>query len=491
MNASFVEFSIPVLFIDNSEVGNDREKQQQFINEFFLRTGCLFIPFNSEAVKKSEIRSWHKLQLFVKHGLNQEEEIIAIVSSATAIQEGETKVDLAKSLMEAHLLGAKFLAVGTFGFKDTVYIKDNLFWVSEIDRYAIVFIYRSVFNKILERRNIHGRSTTEQISSLTINKFVLHPFIVYLRDYNNQTDSSLRHESRILDKIKVVHGKYRDMGQVLSNRNMNPTLNGIFRNKLLSDLSDLNMVPLGLESHIVVLVPFHNAGRFLSECVNSLMNQQYNNFEVILLDDCASDGATSDLMDSAKNNFKIVRSDRRRFALANIVDCLVRSEFSANDIIIVVDGDDYLYHNQVLSMVNSIYLRTSALLSFGQYYSTDNIMGHCRPYSEDEFRMLRQLDWRASHLKTFKYGLFLEVLRQDPEQSAFRDKNGEFYEMTYDIALMTPMLEVAGFRKCYFNRQVNYIYRVHSNNDAVRNRGLQVQIENEIKKKPKFNCKFN
>jgi len=58
--------------------------------------------------------------------------------------------------------------------------------------------------------------------------------------------------------------------------------------------------------------------------------------------------------------------------------------------------------------------------------------------------------------------------------------------MTYDVAIMTPLMEIAGFERIKFNPKPIYYYRLHNNNDHIVNWGLQKDIEQEIFAKNKF-----
>jgi glycosyltransferase involved in cell wall biosynthesis len=40
-----------------------------------------------------------------------------------------------------------------------------------------------------------------------------------------------------------------------------------------------------------VIIPNYNHGRFLEEMINSVLNQSYQNFELIILDDCSTDNS--------------------------------------------------------------------------------------------------------------------------------------------------------------------------------------------------------
>jgi hypothetical protein len=59
--------------------------------------------------------------------------------------------------------------------------------------------------------------------------------------------------------------------------------------------------------------------------------------------------------------------------------------------------------------------------------------------------------------------------------------------MTYDVAIMFPMLEMAGFEKTKFNDTILYTYnRSNPISDDKVNQQLQWSIHNEINKKNKF-----
>ena len=52
--------------------------------------------------------------------------------------------------------------------------------------------------------------------------------------------------------------------------------------------------------------------------------------------------------------------------------------------------------------------------------------------------------WMASHLRTFRHDLWLKI-----EDSDLRDNDGNYYPTTWDLAIMFPMLEMAGLRQVY------------------------------------------
>ncbi len=160
------------------------------------------------------------------------------------------------------------------------------------------------------------------------------------------------------------------------------------------------------------------------------------------------------------------------------------------DVIVILDGDDFFLNQNVLHILNDIYNKTNTLISYGQYVYPNYTIGHCRPYSKDEFEQLRNLDWRASHLRTFKWKVYKEIEKQDKDYLCYKDSNGDYYKSTYDIAMFHPMLEIVGYENVYFNNIPLYYYRIHEFNDHNVNAPLQKSIEVEIRSKKKFNRVF-
>ena len=42
---------------------------------------------------------------------------------------------------------------------------------------------------------------------------------------------------------------------------------------------------------IKVIIPFYNPGNFLDSCIGSVLTQDYENYEVLFIDDCSTDGS--------------------------------------------------------------------------------------------------------------------------------------------------------------------------------------------------------
>jgi glycosyltransferase involved in cell wall biosynthesis len=240
-----------------------------------------------------------------------------------------------------------------------------------------------------------------------------------------------------------------------------------------------------MKNNIKVITPFYNPGEFLETCVNTLMSQKYENFKVLFVDDCSTDGSF-DKLPHDNEKAVVIKNEIRKTALENIHDAIINH--CEPDIVILIDGDDWLPNKNVLSYVNDFYNQNDCWIMYGQSQWTDGRRGFASAYSAEEFKNIRKSPFRVSHLRTFRAGLYQKIKEQDSEFSCMKDSKGDFYKMTYDVAIMFPLLEMAGAEKVAFNDTILYIYnRNNPISDDKVNQQLQWDIHTEISNKKSFN----
>jgi glycosyltransferase involved in cell wall biosynthesis len=240
-------------------------------------------------------------------------------------------------------------------------------------------------------------------------------------------------------------------------------------------------------NRFVFVIPFYNVRAFIKDCYTSLLNQRNQNWIAIFADDQSTDG-TTDLIPQ-DSRFIIKKTPHRMTALPNIHYAITDSNLNDDDIICILDGDDFLLRSDAIDIVDNLY-KDGALLTYGQYMWPNGNPGHCQGYNAYTFLKLRNGGYVASHLRTFKYKLYKEILNQDPDLNCYKDSNGEYYTTCYDIAIMTPLMEMAGLENIRFNPIPIYYYRLHPNNDHYLYADLQKKTEHEIFAKSPFRKVF-
>lgn len=242
-------------------------------------------------------------------------------------------------------------------------------------------------------------------------------------------------------------------------------------------------------NRFVFIIPFRNVAPYIKDCANSLINQNNKNWIAHFIDDVSTDDTISNIPDDPR--FTIKRNTERLTALPNIHYGIMDLNLNDDDIICILDGDDFLARPDSIDIVDRFYTDENALLTYGQYISSAGNMGHCIPYTQETFKHVRDSrQYWASHLRTFKFKLYKEILNQDPNLDCYKDSNDEMYRSCYDVAIMVPLLEIAGFDKVKFNPVPLYFYRIHPQNDYSVDPVLQYSIADEVYSKKKFTQVF-
>lgn len=236
----------------------------------------------------------------------------------------------------------------------------------------------------------------------------------------------------------------------------------------------------------LVVVPFYNVEEWIEKCVDSIKNQTYENFSCVLIDDMSTDRSYERCVKSVGDDsrFSIVKNVEKKYALKNIVEGIILANPVDDDIIVTIDGDDWLYDDKVFQKVNQAYEYTGCLLTYGNYERyPDGKLGHCSKYSANVINTnsFRQDMWRASHLRTFKYKLWKNIKEKD-----FLDNEGSYLDVTWDLAFMFPMLEMAGDRQECFIEPL-YVYNMSNPmNDFKKKLQRQRTYDGIIRRRPRY-----
>lgn len=232
--------------------------------------------------------------------------------------------------------------------------------------------------------------------------------------------------------------------------------------------------PINRRNRIVVITMFHNPGRFLAKCVESLTNQDFDNFHVLFLDDASTDNS-ADILPAQDGRVRCFRNPSRMGASHNL-HYLLTQHCEPEDIVVCLDGDDWLACPDALSRINTRYNEHDCWVLYGQFRYVDGRRGFSEPFASAEDFMTARLYWRTSHLRSFRAGLFQRIAEQDPEYSCLKSEGGQWLEFASDVALMFPLLEMAGFDRVRFNESVLYIYN-DQNPISEHNRDRKKQLE--------------
>lgn len=103
---------------------------------------------------------------------------------------------------------------------------------------------------------------------------------------------------------------------------------------------------------ISVVIPVYNAEKYINECIDSIINQTYKKFELILVDDGSNDASPliCDEYASKDSRIKVIHKKNQGVSFARRDAALV----AEGEYIICVDADDWLANDYLLKMSNII-----------------------------------------------------------------------------------------------------------------------------------------
>lgn len=119
-----------------------------------------------------------------------------------------------------------------------------------------------------------------------------------------------------------------------------------------------------------IIVPVYNVEKYLNECIDSILKQTFNNYEIVLIDDGSTD-KSSKICDSykEKNPEKIIVIHKENGGLSDARNSGIK--ISRGEYLIFIDSDDYICDDYFLEKINALLSKKDIeLLIYGnkKYY---------------------------------------------------------------------------------------------------------------------------
>tara|TARA_B100001059_G_C17829645_1_gene583730 strand:+ start:85 stop:1479 length:1395 start_codon:yes stop_codon:yes gene_type:complete len=123
---------------------------------------------------------------------------------------------------------------------------------------------------------------------------------------------------------------------------------------------------------VTVYITNYNYGSYIEEAINSVLDQTYDNFELIIIDDGSTDDSKTIINKYIENSkVRIIFQENKGLSVSNNVALKAAN----GNFIMRLDADDYLDQNCLLLMVNKINEDNINGMVFPDYYYVDQ-SGH-------------------------------------------------------------------------------------------------------------------
>ena len=242
------------------------------------------------------------------------------------------------------------------------------------------------------------------------------------------------------------------------------------------------------ETRLIVISPVHNAEEWIEKCIASTKKQTYKDFRHVIINDASTDKTFEKAIEAVGDDDRYILGHvpNKCGTLHSHIQGVENSLAKPHDIIVHLDGDDWFTDENVLQTIYDTYKRTECLVTYGNYKCSDGkTPSVCKPLSEtgDNFREWVVRGWCFSQVRTFYRWMWDKIKLGD-----FLDSNGELFSTCADVAIFTPMLEMAGKDRIEFIDKELMIYNIQTpNNDFKINLHDQVRCGREIAMRKPYN----
>ena len=249
--------------------------------------------------------------------------------------------------------------------------------------------------------------------------------------------------------------------------------------------------------HFRVVSASYQCAEWVGRSIDSVRRQTYPHFRQVLVDDCSADGTAERARKFTDGDprFTIIANRERRMPLANIVLATAEAGGRPDDVIVVLDGDDWFKHERVLETLAKVYADPEVWMTYGSHELLKKgrkatllrrtVKGRCEAYPQvvAELGAYRYYDFIAQHLRSYRRFLW-EALRDED----LRDESGNYYPAAADAVTMWPMLEMCTPRHWRHLDEVLYVYnnRHSMSENRPGSRPVQLRTAMQIRAKPPY-----
>ena len=90
---------------------------------------------------------------------------------------------------------------------------------------------------------------------------------------------------------------------------------------------------------ISVIIPAYNVENYIFRAIESVLNQTYSNYELIIVDDGSTDGTWDIIQSYAKNEKKMVIKKQKNSGVSKARNAGI--EIAKGDFLVFLDSDDW------------------------------------------------------------------------------------------------------------------------------------------------------
>lgn len=117
-----------------------------------------------------------------------------------------------------------------------------------------------------------------------------------------------------------------------------------------------------------IIVPTYNRENYISKCIDSVLNQTYDNFELIIVDDGSTDNTENIIKKYNDNRLKYFKNDNHGIAYSRNYGI----DKASGDYLFFLDSDDYIERNLLEEVNKNIKKNDVLIFNYKEIFEKDN-----------------------------------------------------------------------------------------------------------------------
>lgn len=220
-----------------------------------------------------------------------------------------------------------------------------------------------------------------------------------------------------------------------------------------------------------IIVPVYNAEKYLQECVQSVLNQTNQEFELILVDDGSTDSSTKicdNFQEKYPTNIKVIHK-KNQGPLAARIEGISKAN---GEFVIFMDADDFI-EESALEIINEYLLsdeQVDVLVYSFRYYKNDkkenrfrNIANDGKIWSENNKKEIyEKLAYSMELNSLWTKVIRLSLLKADTTDYSFYFGKNMAEDLLFSLYSMTYARKIMYADKVLYNYRINEEGLAHS-----------------------------
>lgn len=227
---------------------------------------------------------------------------------------------------------------------------------------------------------------------------------------------------------------------------------------------------------VSVLIPVFNSEKYLKSCLKSVVNQTFEDIEIIIINDGSCDNSLKIINEYAKKDKRIIVIDKKNTGYANSLNIAIKK--ATGEYISIIESDDIAKPNLLEILIKEAKKNKSEITKSSFYLLKKEKYSKYKTFKGIDTSILHNIE-STPELLTIKPSVWSAIYKKD-----FIIKNKIFFNETQGASYQDVSFQ---FRAFYLAKKIKlintplYLYRIDNMSSSINSSDKVFEICNEFK----------